>query len=54
MKILQNDFYTIVPLPDNVFVVIIDGYVVGSFIFSSLETAEDYVIYNYEDIIGGN
>lgn len=48
LKILQNDFYTIVPLPDNVFVIIIDGEVIGSFIFDSIEEAEDYVIF------GGN
>lgn len=48
LKILQNDFYMIVPLSDNVFVIIIGGEVIGSFYFDSIEDAEDYVIF------GGN
>ena len=53
MKSLQarsTDFYSIVPLPDNRYVILIDNTVVGIYVFASMDEAEDYVIHTYEDL----
>ena len=50
MRILRTDFYEIIPLPDS-YVIVIGDVVVGAYTFSSLEEAEDYVIWNYEKLV---
>lgn len=52
MKSLQarsTDFYSIVPLPDNKYVILVDNTVVGVYVFASMDDAEDYVLEYYED-----
>ncbi len=51
LKVLRSDFYEIIPLPDS-YIIIIGDVVVGAYTFSSLEEAEDYVIWNYEELAG--
>ena len=48
-KILKTDFYTIVPYSDF-YIIIIGDVVVGAYTFSSLEEAEEFVFYNYEEL----
>ena len=53
MQLLQarrTDFYSIVPLPDNKYVILIDNTVVGIYVFASMDDAEDYVLEYYEDL----
>lgn len=49
-RILQTDFYMIIPLSYNTYVLIIDNSVVGTYEFSSLESAEDFIIQNYYEL----
>ena len=51
LRILRTDFYEIIPLPDS-YVIVIGDVVVGAYTFSSLEEAEDYVLFNYESLKG--
>ena len=52
LKVLRTDFYEIIPLPDS-YVIVIGDVVVGANTFSSIEEAEDYVIWNYENLRAG-
>ncbi len=49
-QVKHTDFYTIIPLPDSAYVILIGDTVVGSYIFASIDEAEDYVLYTYEDL----
>ena len=51
LRVKRTDFYEIIPLPDS-YVIVIGDVVVGAYTFSSLEEAEDYVIFNYEELAG--
>ncbi len=50
LLVKRTDFYTIVPYSDS-YIIIIGDVVVGAYTFSSLEEAEDYVIFNYENLV---
>ena len=50
LRARSTDFYSIVPLPDNKYVVLIDNTVVGIYVFASTDEAEDYVLEYYEDL----
>lgn len=51
-RVKRTDFYEIIPLPDS-YVIVIGDVVVGTYTFSSMEEAEDYVIWNYERLKEG-
>lgn len=53
-QILQTDFYIIIPLPYNMYTFVIDNSVVGIYKFSSLESAEDFLIQNYYKLKNSN
>ena len=50
LRARSTDFYSIVPLPDNKYVILIDNTVVGIYVFASMDDAEDYVLEYYEDL----
>ena len=52
LRVKRTDFYEIIPLPDS-YVIVIGDVVVGDYTFSSMEEAEDYVIFNYENLRAG-
>lgn len=52
LRVKRTDFYEIIPLPDS-YVIVIGDVVVGAYTFSSIEKAEDYVIWNYERLKEG-
>ena len=51
-RVKRTDFYEIIPPPDS-YVIVIGDVVVGTYTFSSMEEAEDYVIFNYERLKEG-
>lgn len=51
LLVKRTDFYEIIPLPDS-YIIVIGDVVVGVYTFSSLEEAEDYVLFNYESLKG--
>lgn len=52
LKVLRTDFYEIIPLSGD-YIIVIGDTVAGAYTFSSLEEAEDYVIWNYENLRAG-
>ena len=50
LRARSTDFYSIVPLPGNKYVILIDNTVVGIYVFASMDDAEDYVLEYYEDL----
>ena len=46
---LRTDFYEIIPLSGD-YIIVIGDTVAGVYTFSSIEEAEDYVIWNYEEL----
>ncbi len=53
LKALITDFYSIVPIPDSsLYLILIDGYVVGSIGADNLDEAEYYVLNCYEGLAG--
>lgn len=42
-----TDFYSVIPIPENKYVLLIEDTVIGVYKFSGIEEAEDYLIYNY-------
>ena len=49
LKVLRTDFYEIIPLSGD-YIIVIGDTVAGVYTFSSIEEAEDYVIWNYEEL----
>lgn len=48
-----TSFYTIVPIPgSNLYLILIDGYVVGSVGADTIDEAEEYVLQCYEGLAG--
>ena len=45
-----TDFYTIVPLPESQYAILIDGIVVAVYSFNSIDDAENYIIESYDDL----
>ena len=52
LKVLRTDFYEIIPLSGD-YIIVIGDTVAGAYTFSSMEEAEDYVIFNYENLRAG-
>ena len=52
LKVLRTDFYEIIPYLGD-YIIVIGDTVAGAYTFSSLEEAEDYVIFNYENLRAG-
>ena len=52
LKVLRTDFYEIIPLSGD-YIIVIGDTVAGAYSFSSMEEAEDYVIFNYENLRAG-
>ena len=50
-RVKRTDFYEIIPLSGD-YIIVIGDTVIGAYTFSSLEEAEDYVIFNYEELAG--
>lgn len=46
-----TDFYSIVPLPDGFYALVVDGMVAECPRFRSMDEAEDYVMKCYGDLI---
>jgi hypothetical protein len=46
----STNFYSIVPIGNGSYVLLIDNLVIGIHSFHSIEEAEDYVIYNYNSL----
>ena len=52
LKVLRTDFYEIIPYRGD-YIIVIGDTVAGAYSFSSMEEAEDYVIWNYENLRAG-
>ena len=50
LRILRTDFYEMIPYLGD-YIIVIGDTVIGAYTFSSLEEAEDYVIWNYEELV---
>ena len=50
-RVKRTDFYEIIPYLGD-YIIVIGDTVIGDYTFSSLEEAEDYVIWNYEELAG--
>ena len=50
LKVLRTDFYEIIPLSGD-YIIVIGDTVAGAYTFSSMEEAEDYVIWNYKELV---
>ena len=51
-RVKRTDFYEIIPLSGD-YIIVIGDTVAGAYSFSSMEEAEDYVIWNYENLRAG-
>ena len=49
-RVKRTDFYEIIPLSGD-YIIVIGDTVAGAYSFSSMEEAEDYVIFNYERLV---
>jgi len=49
----STDFYSIVPLPEGFYALVVGGMVAECPRFSSMDEAEDYVVRCYEDLVVG-
>ena len=50
LRVKRTDFYEIIPHLGD-YIIIIGDTVAGAYTFSSLEEAEDYAIWNYEELV---
>ena len=48
-RVKRTDFYEIIPYLGD-YIIVIGDTVAGAYTFSSIEEAEDYVIFNYEEL----
>ena len=51
-RVKRTDFYEIIPYLGD-YIIVIGDTVAGAYSFSSMEEAEDYVIWNYENLRAG-
>ena len=51
LQVKRTDFYEIIPYLGD-YIIVIGDIVIGAYTFSSLEEAEDYVLFNYESLKG--
>ena len=51
-RVKRTDFYEIIPHLGG-YIIVIGDTVAGAYSFSSMEEAEDYVIWNYENLRAG-
>ena len=51
-RVKRTDFYEIIPYRGD-YIIVIGDTVAGAYSFSSMEEAEDYVIWNYENLRAG-
>ena len=51
-RVKRTDFYEIIPYLGD-YIIVIGDTVAGAYTFSSMEEAEDYVLWNYEELKGG-
>ena len=51
LQVKRTDFYEIIPYLGD-YIIVIGDTVAGAYTFSSIEEAEDYVIWNYEELAG--
>ena len=51
LQVKRTDFYEIIPLSGD-YIIVIGDTVIGAYTFSSIEEAEDYVLFNYESLKG--
>ena len=49
-RVKRTDFYEIIPHLGG-YIIVIGDTVAGAYSFSSMEEAEDYVIFNYERLV---
>ena len=50
LQVKRTDWYEIIPLPDGLYLFLIEDIVVGSGRFSTINEAEDYMLYHYEEL----
>lgn len=46
-RLIRTDFYSVIPIPENKYVLLIEDTVIGVYEFPGIEEAEEYLIYNY-------
>ena len=51
LQVKRTDFYEIIPYLGD-YIIVIGDTVIGAYTFSSLEEAEDYVLWNYKELAG--
>ena len=51
LQVKRTDFYEIIPYLGD-YIIVIGDTVAGAYTFSSMEEAEDYVLFNYEELAG--